>query len=516
MSSSLWIGTTGLTASEKQMDVIGNNLANSNTVGFKADDTFFASMLSQNLSSGSQRVGQGVGVAAISTLFSQGSFQSTSNATDVAIDGNGFFVVKNREDEILYTRAGQFDVSKDGLLSDTSEYKVQGHMFDDDGIVESQEMTALDLQNVQSKPKASTVFSIGLTLDSQTPPGDTFDSSLTLYDSRGAAHSLATTFTKTENASYWSVQNLLDGEAATSQSYSGIRFDSEGLIDKVYSSVASTPVVGGTGGAGTAAMTVRNNGQMYKSTTAPIVLTRGADANTWTVTGNGGYANMTLALGTASTDDEVTVDFDGAGGPDVTFALGAPWVAGDTLTFDVVTTMMDPEDIAVHFYASGSALPDGGTMGVDGMVNWNLVGTDANTIKSFASASRISSLDADGYAPGIVTGLAVDKTGVIEGVFSNGQRQNLARIVLADFANVQGLNKIGSYFIETSESGPAVNNRPGSGGLGSLQSSSLEISNTDVAREFIKMITAQRAYQASAKIITTADQMLQQLMGIKQ
>jgi flagellar hook protein FlgE len=518
MSSSLWIGTTGLTASEKQMDVIGNNLANANTVGFKADETYFASMLSQNISGGAQRVGQGVGVAAISTLFSQGSFQSTSNTTDLAIDGNGFFVVKDNENNILYTRAGEFDVKNTGLLADVSGYTVQGHMFDDDGIVESQTASDLDLQNVQSKPKASTTFSLGLTLDSQTAAGGTFDTSVTLYDSRGAERSMSTEFAHTEDVSYWSVQNFLDDEEAISQTYSGIRFNSEGHIDKIYSAAASAVTIGG-GGTGTAVLTVNNEGQLYKSTTSPIVLTRGADANSWTITDNGGYANMTISTGTTGTDDQVTINLDGAGStPDVTLALAAPWAAGNTISFGVTTTLAEPEDVSIRFYAAGSSLADGATIGTDGLgaITWNLVGEDANTIKSFATTSRISNLDADGYAPGIITSLAVDKNGIVEGVFSNGQRQKLARVLLADFPNNQGLDKIGSYFVETGSSGPAVINNPGSGGLGSLQSSSLEISNTDVAKEFIKMITAQRAYQASSKIITAADQMLQQLMNIKQ
>src|SRR5574340_1147536 len=107
MSSSLNIGTTGLSASEKQMEIIGNNLANANTVGFKAADTYFASMLSQTLSGGggSLSVGQGVSVAAVSTLFGQGTFESTGNATDIAIDGNGCFILKDKDSNSFYTRA---------------------------------------------------------------------------------------------------------------------------------------------------------------------------------------------------------------------------------------------------------------------------------------------------------------------------------------------------------------------------------------------------------------------------
>ena len=106
MASSLWIGTTGLAVSEKQLAVIGNNLANSNTAGFKSSDTSFASMLSQSASSGSMQVGQGVSVASIGTSFAQGSFQTTGTATDLSIDGDGFFVLKNAEGSSSYTRAG--------------------------------------------------------------------------------------------------------------------------------------------------------------------------------------------------------------------------------------------------------------------------------------------------------------------------------------------------------------------------------------------------------------------------
>jgi len=244
-------------------------------------------------------------------------------------------------------------------------------------------------------------------------------------------------------------------------------------------------------------------------------LTRGADANTWVITDNGGYANMALSLGKAGTDDLIALDLDGAGGADIEFSLNGAWAAGDTITFDISTQEFAPEDIAVRFYAEGEALPDGATIGTDGVMTWNLAGADAPAIRSYATSSRVASLYSDGYAPGILMSLDIDKRGIVEGMFSNGQRQRLARILLADFPNIQGLSKFGSYFIETAESGAAVSNIPGSGGLGELQSHSLEVSNTDVAKEFIKMITAQRAYQSSARIITTADQMLQELMNIK-
>ncbi len=531
MSSSLNIGTTGLAASEKQMDVIGNNLANANTVGFKAADTFFASMLSQSLSGGggASSVGQGVGVAAVSTVFAQGTFQSTGNATDVAIDGNGFFIVKDKDGNSLYTRAGAFHINNMGILSDINNYGLQGHMFDSNGVIEYQNMSALNLQNAQSKPSETTYFGVGMTLDSETTPGDTFNSSQVVYDSRGAKHNLNTIFTKMGDPNYWGMQTLLDGDVATSQSYTGLRFDSTGNVIKVYNA-AFTAAPAPTSAAGTITSSIINDaGQLYKTTNpadltnpgnGPIVLTKGATADLWTVSGNDDYPNAAVTVGTVGVDDLVGIDLDGVGGADITFNLSAAgWLAGDKITFNVTQTESDPANSTVRFYAPLGTLSDGSTIGSDGDITWNLIGIPDHTapvVKTFATTSRISSLESDGYAPGTLSSLVINKDGIVEGMFSNGQRQDLARVLLGDFVNLQGLNKVGSYFIVTNDSGPSVNNKPGSGGLGELQSSSLEMSNTDTAKEFIKMITAQRAYQSSAKIIATADQMLQTLMNVKQ
>ena len=161
MGSAISIGTTGLTAASKQMDVIGNNLANANTLGFKAGNTYFASMLNQSLtggSSGSMQVGQGVAVADVSTQFAQGSFETTGNATDLAIDGDGFFILRDREGGTYYTRAGAFHIDESGYLVDLNGYKVQGYnLFSSD----TDEMSDINLKNVQSAPKATTEISFG-------------------------------------------------------------------------------------------------------------------------------------------------------------------------------------------------------------------------------------------------------------------------------------------------------------------------------------------------------------------
>lgn len=743
MSSALNIGTTGLSAASQQMDVIGNNLANANTVGFKSSETNFASMLSQSLSGGGGQgaVGQGVSVASISTVYAQGTFETTGSVTDLAIDGNGFFVVTDTGGSTLYTRGGGFHVANDGILSDINGYTVQGHMYDSAGVVEDQTLSDLNLQNAMSAPAATTYFGVGATLNTETAIGNTFSSSQVIYDSQGATHNLNTTFTKMEDQAYWAVQTTLDGDKAVSQTYSGFMFNSAGAIDQVYTAAlgadpsvthggtgtvttstiitgaaitsdTATPIVltrgadantwtisniagypsatvfasgtagiddtvgvdlgggavaditftisnsgwvmgdeievdltkagfdgtpsvtvprtlasynvvdlakvtqdttvpitltwtlgttswaiggvgagnyplaaivpaglataaagtvvgvdlgggavadltftigattlsdgdvisfelvgplsvtptvtyGGSTGATAAALdaatpyVINNVGAIYKDTTSSIALTRGANNNTWIIANNGGYANAALSLGTNSTDDVVTIDLDGTGGADITFNLDTDttWLMGDQINFALTHTESDPANIDVRFYTAGGALSNSATIGTDGVVTMNVAGLtnqDAPAIQTFATTSRIAVLNNDGYSPGLLTSLSVSGDGIVEGRFSNGQRQNLARILLADFANLQGLNKAGSYFVETVDSGQPLNNNPGAGGLGELRSNSLEMSNTDTAKEFIRMITAQRAYQSSAKIISTADQMLQTLMNVKQ
>ena len=152
MSSALSIGTTGLNAASKMLDVVGNNLANLNTLGFKAGDIFFASMLNQSLTSGggSTQAGQGVQVQAVDTDFAQGSFETTASTTDLAIDGEGFFIMQDPSGTQVYTRAGSCHIDKDGYLVDSKGYRVQGHMITSG--VEAAALTDLQLGSISSNP----------------------------------------------------------------------------------------------------------------------------------------------------------------------------------------------------------------------------------------------------------------------------------------------------------------------------------------------------------------------------
>lgn len=172
----------------------------------------------------------------------------------------------------------------------------------------------------------------------------------------------------------------------------------------------------------------------------------------------------------------------------------------------------DTADVSLTF----GALSNGATIGNGNVVTWDLVGTTAQTITGYASTSVVKALTHDGYASGVLKSLSVTAEGILSGFFTNGQTADIGQIVLADFSNPWGLKRMGNnLFGETVTSGAAIQNKPGSAGMGDINSNSLEMSNTDIATEFINMITAQRAYQASAKVVTTTDTMMGELMNIK-
>jgi flagellar hook protein FlgE len=509
MGSSLYAGISGLTASAKQMDVIGNNIANVNTIGFRAGKIQFADILSQSITGGSStfmQVGRGVAISDVSTQFSPGSFETTANATDLSIDGDGFFIVEDADGGLYYTRAGAFHVDSDGNLVDINGYTVQGYnlLSGDPNTV-----TDISLSDVQSSPVATTTISIGANLDSATATGDVFNAAQTVYDSQGETHTLKMTYQKTEANGYWSAQAYLDNTEATAQTAYGLVFDANGELSNIYNATATPAVNSATG---TAALTVNNQGQLYQDTGANIELTRGADANTWTITNNGGYANMSFTLGAVGTDDEVAIDLDGAGGADLTFALAGAWLADETIEIAVNQAEVTPADVSLTF----GALANGATIGSGNMVTWDLAGTTAQSLTGYASTSVVKALTHDGYASGVLKSLSVTSEGILSGFFTNGQTADIGQIVLADFSNPWGLKRMGNnLFGETVTSGAAVQNSPGSAGMGDINPNSLEMSNTDIATEFINMITAQRAYQASAKVVTTTDQLMAELMNIK-
>ncbi len=410
MGSALWAGISGLNASSKQLDVIANNLANVNTLGFKSGTTYFSDVLSSSLSggaSGTLQVGRGVAVSAVQTQFGAGAFETTGNATDVAIDGDGFFMVNDQEGATFYTRAGAFHLDADGLMVDTNGYKVQGRSVE--GGTPTGPLGDINLTASKSQPTVTTNFSIGANLNSGTVAGGEYSTTQTIYDSLGAKRTLNTTFTRTESVGtgYWSVESSLDANPSTTISANGIVFDSDGTCTGIYTGTASAVtaehnVVGAVTPTHTApsATTSLVGGGTGLTALDSIVLTRGATAADWTVTTHANYPNMKILSATATT---VTVDANNDATADMTLNLSGAWAATDTASFSITTAYNPVGPVtpvlgavtagSTHIAATASATLDRpGTASLDGTMVLTKDSTTASGWK-FAIAA-----DKGGYA----------------------------------------------------------------------------------------------------------------------
>lgn len=421
--SSLYTGISGLDAYSQAMSVIGNNIANVNTVGFKASRISFEDILSQSLvgATGQFQIGRGVQVGSVQRLFSQSTFQTTSSATDLAIDGDGFFIV-SRDGTTLYTRAGQFYLDEQGILVNHRGYALQGWMLDDQGSITST-LQDINLSNISSAPRATSRVVINVNLDVNeailTNPFDVTDpvntssymTPITVYDATGNGHLVNVYFRKQDNDT-WEWHALLDG----------------------------AELEGGTPG------------------------------NQEVAAGSLDFTDGKLQTETFTTP--FSVQFFGTSG-------------AQSIDFDF-----------------GNSIDEGGT-GLDGSTE-------------FAGGSTTKFLSQDGYTQGNLISIQIDNEGVVSGVFSNGQSRQVYQVALARFTSPWGLTSIGgNLFAETTHSGPPIVGEAGSSGLGQINSNSLELSNVDLATEFVEMIKTQQAFQANSRIITTTDQMLQEIVNLK-
>jgi flagellar hook protein FlgE len=417
MISSLFAGISGLSANATAMTVIGDNIANVNTTAFKSNKYSFANVLSQSMgTSTTDGIGRGVEFGGVSPSWSQGSVENTSNATDMAVNGKGFFMVEDGSGSAFYTRAGEFTFDREGYLVNPDGLFVQG--FAVSAVAADGTITLGAIENINvpaestAPPQATTTFTLDINLDAGAAVNDTFASTQTVYDSLGNAIPLTLTFLKTA-------------------------------------------------------------------------------ANEWT-------AGVTVPTGTVATPATDIV------------------LTNATLTFDGngnLTTGTDPS-ITLTNLDSGAADISG-----TNAITWDLFDSAAATngdLTQYAGASTYNFNIQDGYAAGNLRGVSVDESGVVFGAYSNGQLTPLYQVVLADFPSYFGLNKLGhNLYAESSASGQAMPGVALSGSLGSISPSAIEMSNVDLAQEFVKMITTQRAFQANSRVITTSDEILQELISLK-
>lgn len=429
MMRSLFSGVSGLRNHQVRMDVIGNNISNVNTVAFKAGRVTFKEGFAQLLQGASRppgdlgginpiQIGLGMQIGSVDMMFNQGNLESTGLATDLAIQGDSFFVVK-KGTQNYYTRSGNFQLDADGqLVSPTNGFVVQGRMAVNGIFVDGVQNITLPVGQ-KTSAKATDSTALGGNLNAAAPifvgafdaagradplNKDSYsESSITVYDSLGNQHNLKLQFWKTA-ADTWSWQvdgtNLPAGFTPPNATPQTLTFDTAGIL--VTAAPTSPPVIGFT-----------------PSGASPVA---------------------------------VTLD----------------------------------------------------------------LGTGINGITSFAGTNTAVLKDQNGYEAGQLQNFTIDRTGLITGSFTNGTNVVLAQIVLADFNNPGGLLRVGDNMYSVSgNSGGAVLGYALEGVQSTLTAGALEMSNVDLAQEFTNMIVTQRGFQANSRVITSSDEMLQELVNLK-
>ncbi len=468
------IPLSGLTASSAAMSTIANNLANLNTVGFKGSHTQFADLFYQTVgtSGGGDpvQIGAGTMVDSTTTNVTAGSIESTGVATDVAVMGDGYFVVQ-QNGTTQYTRAGNFTVDSSGNFCTQDGAQVMGFAAVNGVIPPGAALTALQINKGQiNPPAASTDVQLTTNLDASANVGTPYSTPVTVYDSLGTKHVLSFNFQKT-GANGWSYNlSVPTSDLASPSNWA-----------------ASQPYSSGN-------LVAPGNGHYYQCTVAG---SSGASAPTWPTDGS-------------------TVSDGGATWQDMGTSLPADTttaISGGALSFDSSGRLTSPSsDI------TGIVSPTLGDGASALKLTWGLYDSNGSGLLSqVAGSSTTSSKQADGYSSGSLTDYNVGSDGTIMGSFSNGRTAVLGQIGLANFANVQGLQRDGgNNYSATLASGAAVVGAPDSGGRGTLSGGSLELSNVDIAQEFSALIVAQRGYEANARTITTFDQVMQDTINLKQ
>jgi flagellar hook protein FlgE len=637
MLSSLFSGISGLVSNSDAINVVGNNIANVNTIGYKAARATFEDVLYQSIvgASGTSQMGRGSALASVDTLFAQGSFENTSEPTDLAIGGQGFFIVRQPgTSSDYYTRAGQFRFDKEGLMTNPSGYILQGKEIDRTTNTAFGVDTDVLISPAPSEPKKTERIGMAVNLQSDAKWKGSIGAVSNILNNINQVtasagkyprvgdyattitNRVAAAITQTgTSAPTYNLNGILDinGVNITLTNVANIA----GLVAAINGQTAATNVVATAGGAGSDLLTLTSNTAGLDIIVNDSGLNSGSigwtdsDKASESLYGSQMNATVTWALpdgspatktftGNVSSHRGVLTNWAGSGlditladpgsyvlqatdatHPAQTFAISGfevqnlgpldnPSVTSNYSSSVTVYDSLGQGHVVTVYFRKAHEDTVGATQsnvwewhaslnatdsasGQDTDVKWGYLtfnnngvltsggdpmqvsfsfsqGAEANqaidlifgsdsgggSTTQYPIASKTNYQNQDGYPPGTLTSVTVDQKGVISGHYSNGQILELYQITLANFNNQQGLSREGgNLYSETVESGGAYTNAPGDGGLGKINPNSLEQSNVDLATEFVKMIIAQRGFEANSKVITTSDEILQQLMNIK-
>jgi flagellar hook protein FlgE len=436
-------GLSGLNAASRNLEVIGNNVANANTFGAKSSRAEFADIYAAAMNgAGASSIGIGTNLTTVAQQFTQGNITTTGNSLDLAINGAGFFEVSDGRNPVMYTRNGQFKLDRDGYLVNNQQQKLLGYAADGTGIIQPGQAVPLQLPTAGIDPQATSTIRMEMNLDARlgrtaptsaeiaggTPPivlndPTTYNNatSMAVYDSKGQDVALTYYFQKGET-------------------------------------VTTAPVL---------------------PTDPPIGTT------TWNV--------FITANGTP-----VNPDADGLPTP---IQIVFPPNGGTP------TSPLSP--IAIDIPASTN------NAGADTLEIADVM-LDLTNATQFGSSFSVTDQSQNGYAPGQLSGIAIENNGIVTARYSNGQTKPAGQIEIATFRNPQGLAPMGgNNWARTYASGDPIVGTPGGGNLGVLQAGALEESNVDLTAELVNMITAQRVYQANAQTIKTQDTVMQTLVNLR-
>jgi flagellar hook protein FlgE len=441
-------GVTGLFSQSQALGMIADNIANVNTVGFKAVRPRFSTLVTAQSSADLHSPG-GVQSRVEREVDQQGLLTSSAVSTDIAISGSGFFTVNDKTDgtgNTFFTRAGEFRPDKEGNLVNSGGFTLMGWPIDSNGTVQQTNVlsafTVLNTANLTSAPVATTTIDIGANLPAAATSGDANSLTAQVFDRQGGQHSLSLTFTRTATNNQWDVTGTI-----TNGNFVDPDANNDGTNDPLTTTGA------------------------FPSGTLRIgTLNFNQDGTLNTITSTSASATDVGVVNATTAKFETTFDFD----------------SDRTTTADRVT-------VALDFGTLGQA---------DGFTQFQ-----GNFTPNF--------IEQNGKQFGSLNSVNIDENGITTALFDNGETRDIFQVPVITFNNPNGLQeRTGNVYVETTSSGPAVALEPGRGGAGEIAPAALEQSTVDLADEFTRMIVTQRAFSASTRIITTADEMLEELTRI--
>ncbi len=421
--SSLYTGMSGLSGQGEALVLYGDNIANASTVGFKVSRPEFQDVIAKSLKGllGGNQIGCGVRLAAVNPVMSQGSILQTESATDLAVTGDGYFVLQGADGQ-CYSRNGGFHFDKEGKLINADNYHVQGFQTDDNGKITSK-MGEIGIKKTVIDAKKTAEVKMNLNLDLRSDLSKVFDSSnpdatahfgtgVTVFDTAGTAHVATVYFNRTDDG-VWTWRAMVKGDETTN-----------GKKDEMIECAKGR-------------LMFDNDGRLKDQVV-----------------------------------DKSSFNFNKGAQPDqaIKFNFG---------------------DDKAH-------------------------GGQGLNVTQYGTASEAYKTMQDGYTAGTMAGMTFDDDGTLTAVYSNGENVNIAQVALAKFENPEGMFKVGQNRMRESRlSGQPTIGAPQSGGRGRVSAKTLEASTTDVASELINLMQAQRNFQANSKVVSTSDEMLQEVINLK-